>query len=214
MTEITSRLSTAKGNILLLGIGSGVRFSSIRTRHVLSVVILASVACATAWFGSYHSCTQSPQATIRERYDVAGDVTAVSLERLVFGSPIPAGSTGLCYYRTTLVVEALYRGDTRDPRILGGVHWVLVSQIPLGTSDPDFVLLLDQGRRIGLEIHSYEQRRSGNEVAHHITAHMNGPTLTVVAGANTVELAVGQVEEVLSDDHLREIRRLARRVGL
>ena len=220
MPEITSRLSTAKDNVLLHGIGSGVRCSSICTRHFFSVAILVSLAGATDIASQeLHSCTRSPQASIREGFGRSPDITTVSLEGLVFGSPIPAGSPGLCYYRTTLVVEVRYRGDTRsgdarDPRNIGGVHWVLVSQISPETSNLQFVLTLDEGRQIFLEMHSYDQRRIGNEVAHHITAHMDGYTLTAVAGANIVELTVGQLKEVLSDEHLREIRRLARRVRL
>ncbi len=141
MPDITSRLSTAKGNVLSPGIGSAIRSRSFAANHLVMAAVMCSMGCATAISSrESHSCTQSPQVTIRERYNLAGRVSAVSLEGLVFGSPIPAGSTGLCYYRTTLVVEALYRGDTRD---LESVHWVLVSLVPPGTSDPDFVLTLD-----------------------------------------------------------------------
>ena len=104
MTEITSRLSTAKGNVLLLGIGSGVRCSSICTRHFFSVAILVSLAGATDIASQeLHSCTRSPQASIREGFGRSPDITTVSLEGLVFGSPIPAGSPGPDHIYTSAI---------------------------------------------------------------------------------------------------------------
>lgn len=101
----------------------------------IALGVLASAGCAGNQVRQ--SCTYLPPAGVSDSYDRFRNETAVRLDRLSFGSPIPLAGTTLCFFPTSLLLDGVFSGRERGPTPT--IRLTLITLSPVGAA-PDVIL--------------------------------------------------------------------------